>query len=373
MEENGSFGGVEPYWKNKRPLELELEGNQKNDDDELSNTLIMNEGIISSLPLWKKAHLMDYFSGGSSSNGAPSKAFNTTTTINNSSTNTLFSALINENQGPRADEFPSFCNTKESLDNRANDHIQFRYGHNIDPNMDPRKIKRIISNRASAQRSRWKKIQYISDMENTVRALKSQISSLSPRVALYTKEHQLLQLEHTKLTHQISVYTNQELLGQVEFEKNKAEVNRLRVLYFKQQQQQLHIQQQYHHYFQAPSLPHHEEYLSMNQIMPNYFNNQPTQIFPHYPDLDVEFGCNNINGATGNYNLIQDQSTRSQMVSNTTLQYDVDDSDHVQDQTGQSWTTTTTNFIEEPKQHDHDIETDIQFYNNHFGSIPEYA
>ncbi|KAM6578304.1 hypothetical protein CsatB_030141 [Cannabis sativa] len=304
MEEKGSFGGVEPYWKNKRPLELEVEGNQKNDDDELSNTMIINEGIISSLPLWKKAHLMDYFGGdgGSSSNiGAPTKAFNTTTTINNSSTNTLFSALINENQGPRADEFPSFCNTKESLDNRAND-IQFRYGHNIDPNMDPRKIKRIISNRASAQRSRWKKIQYISDMENTVRALKSQISSLSPRVALYTKEHQLLQLEHNKLTHQISVYTNQELLGQ-----------------------------------------------------------------------DVEFGCNNINGATGNYNLIQDQSTRSQMVSNTTLQYDVDDSDHVQDQTGQSWTTTTTNFIEEPKQHDHDIETDIQFYNNHFGSIPEYA
>ncbi|KAM6597439.1 hypothetical protein CsatA_007963 [Cannabis sativa] len=372
MEEKGPFGGVEPYWKNKRPFEDNHNDDDDDDDDELSKILMMNKGI-SSLPVWKKAHLMDYFGDGgvgSSSNEVPTKAFNTNITASSTTNNTLFSNLINENQGPKVAELiPSFCNTKESLDNRAND-IQFRLGHNIDPNMDPRKMKRIISNRASSQRSRMKKAQYISDMENTVKALKCQILSLYPRVESYAKEYQLLQLEHNKLTHQISVYKDQDLLGQMEIEKNTTEVNRLRVLY-KQQQQQLYEQQQQQ--FQASSMAHHEGNLSMNQIMSN-FNTQPTEIFPHHPNPDIEFEGNNINGITRNYNPNQDQSTRSMMVGNTiALQHD--DDHHVEDQTRvQSWMSTTTNFIKEPKQHDHhDIETNIQFYKNHFRSTPEYA
>ncbi|KAG2262860.1 hypothetical protein Bca52824_069939 [Brassica carinata] len=46
-----------------------------------------------------------------------------------------------------------------------------RLRQNIDPAMDPKKLKRFVSNRVAAQKSRWKKLQYVDDLVKKSRDL----------------------------------------------------------------------------------------------------------------------------------------------------------------------------------------------------------
>ncbi|KAJ7959849.1 Basic-leucine zipper transcription factor family protein [Quillaja saponaria] len=104
-------------------------------------------------------------------------------------------------------------------------------------NMDPKKLKRILSNRVSAQKSRMKKIQYVTDTENKVKDLQAQIDLLSPEVAAYKNHHQMLILEHQGLNQKLTACTQKKTLTEAEIEKNKVEVNRLRELHKKQREQ----------------------------------------------------------------------------------------------------------------------------------------
>jgi hypothetical protein len=52
----------------------------------------------------------------------------------------------------------------------------------LDPNIDPKRVERILANRQSAQRSRVRKLQYISEIERSVNALQTEVSTLSPQV-----------------------------------------------------------------------------------------------------------------------------------------------------------------------------------------------
>ncbi|WCJ34770.1 Basic leucine zipper 19 [Euphorbia peplus] len=102
-------------------------------------------------------------------------------------------------------------------------------------NMDPRKLRRIISNRVSAQKSRMKKIQYVSEMEKKAKALEATIAVLRPQVVMYRNKQQLLEMEQKTLTQEISSRASKKLLNNEEIEENKAEVNRLRKLYLVQE------------------------------------------------------------------------------------------------------------------------------------------
>ncbi|GLU11909.1 hypothetical protein SLE2022_286270 [Rubroshorea leprosula] len=109
----------------------------------------------------------------------------------------------------------------------------------LDPNMDPRKLRRIVSNRISAQKSRMKKMQYVADMEMKVKALEAQIAVLSPQVAHYTEHYKLLQMERRRLNQKMAAFDNERLLIDAEIEKKKAEVKRLRQLQFNQEQEMM--------------------------------------------------------------------------------------------------------------------------------------
>ncbi|XP_059429330.1 bZIP transcription factor 18-like [Corylus avellana] len=115
--------------------------------------------------------------------------------------------------------------------------VRPKWCRNIDPDEDPKKLKRIMSNRLSAQKSRTKKLQYVTEMERKVKALEAQISVLSPQVALYKNHQRFLQLEQKSLSQQMSAYTNNKILRDAEIEEKKAEVSRLRRLHLSQQQQ----------------------------------------------------------------------------------------------------------------------------------------
>ncbi|CAL8998940.1 unnamed protein product [Prunus brigantina] len=120
------------------------------------------------------------------------------------------------------------------------DGVQVKLGKNADAEaLDPKKLKRIISNRASAQKSRLKKLQYIAEMERKAKALEAQIAFLAPQVEFYTHHKHYLQMEQKALNQQIAAYAKDKLMKDAEIEANKKEVARLRELQLSQQKARL--------------------------------------------------------------------------------------------------------------------------------------
>ncbi|KAF3504476.1 hypothetical protein F2Q69_00045306 [Brassica cretica] len=74
-----------------------------------------------------------------------------------------------------------------------------RLRQNIDPAMDPKKLKRIVSNRVAAQKSRWKKLQYVDDLVKKSRDLNWQVSMLRSQVEMASEQKQCLEREKMEL------------------------------------------------------------------------------------------------------------------------------------------------------------------------------
>ncbi|XP_057954671.1 transcription factor RF2b isoform X2 [Malania oleifera] len=89
---------------------------------------------------------------------------------------------------------------------------QVKWFRNIDPNMDPKRLKRVISNRISAHKSRMKKLQYVTEMEKKVKSLEKEIAELSPQVALHEHHHNLLKMENSFLQQTLSTRTNEKIV-----------------------------------------------------------------------------------------------------------------------------------------------------------------
>ncbi|KAK8461343.1 hypothetical protein SEVIR_1G019500v4 [Setaria viridis] len=69
---------------------------------------------------------------------------------------------------------------------------------------DPKRVKRILANRQSAQRSRVRKLQYISELERSVTSLQMEVSALSPRVAFLDHQRSLLTVGNSHLKQRIA-------------------------------------------------------------------------------------------------------------------------------------------------------------------------
>ncbi|PON57582.1 Basic-leucine zipper domain containing protein [Parasponia andersonii] len=326
--------GVKPY-RSKRPLE------SRNFTMDMAPSRFPL-GSAGSFQVWKKPYLMKLTETSSSSSttsaGEFTKAYYPEQDLdiipNSTSTTTSLLGthdILNEDHKSRVEnaspdnEIPiSSCNglgaisradnditrSSEESENMVNiNGVQFKLGRKIDPNMDPRKLKRIIFNRVSAQKSRMKKLQYVSAMENKAKALETQIAVLSPQVALYKNQQHVLQIEQKSLSHQISVSASSGLLKDVEIEANKAEVNRLRqVLQFKLQQQHL----------QSPARvlklpPEFAQRLLMDQIP--YSGLRQSGFKQYYSNQGAEEGENSGSTTTQlNHILIKQLNMRQQLV-----------------------------------------------------------
>ncbi|VVA16622.1 PREDICTED: basic leucine zipper [Prunus dulcis] len=120
---------------------------------------------------------------------------------------------------------------------------------------DPKRVKRILANRQSAQRSRVRKLQYISELERSVTTLQSEVSALSPRVAFLDHQRLILNVDNSALKQRIAALAQDKLFKDAHQEALKNEIERLRQVYHHQslkkmgnqnaqQQQQQHQQQQ---------------------------------------------------------------------------------------------------------------------------------
>ncbi|KAG8494905.1 hypothetical protein CXB51_012389 [Gossypium anomalum] len=122
------------------------------------------------------------------------------------------------------------------------DVVQVRGGHLPEQNMDPKKLKRVISNRLSAQRSRIRKIQRLCDMEKKVQSLETLVAVLSSKVQREKDKQFLLRIEQRELRERIEAFANRETMVDARIEKRRAEIESLRQPQFTSQQQQMQVQ-----------------------------------------------------------------------------------------------------------------------------------
>ncbi|KAM7495063.1 hypothetical protein LguiB_029672 [Lonicera macranthoides] len=99
---------------------------------------------------------------------------------------------------------------------------------------DPKRIKRILANRQSAQRSRVRKLQYISELERSVNSLQTEVSVLSPRVAFLDHQRLVLNVDNSVLKQRIAALAQDKLFKDAHQEAMKREIERLRQLYYQQ-------------------------------------------------------------------------------------------------------------------------------------------
>ncbi|KAJ7948395.1 Basic-leucine zipper transcription factor [Quillaja saponaria] len=131
--------------------------------------------------------------------------------------------LKNENE-----EVESQCKTEteariNTIDTDSNERIT-----------DPKRVKRILANRQSAQRSRVRKLQYISELERNVTSLQAEVSVLSPRVAFLDHQRLLLNVDNSALKQRIAALAQDKIFKDAHQEALKREIERLRQVYHQQ-------------------------------------------------------------------------------------------------------------------------------------------
>ncbi|KAK7387257.1 hypothetical protein VNO78_27907 [Psophocarpus tetragonolobus] len=103
--------------------------------------------------------------------------------------------------------------------------------------LDPKRLKRIMSNRLSAKRSRLKNMRFKTDLEIEAKNFEDQIVELQSEEASLQEQKQNLTEKQQTLDKEMEELKKEILLIDAEIEKNKAEVNGLRELQVKKQEQ----------------------------------------------------------------------------------------------------------------------------------------
>ncbi|XP_076942543.1 basic leucine zipper 34-like [Bidens hawaiensis] len=100
--------------------------------------------------------------------------------------------------------------------------------------VDPKRVKRILANRQSAQRSRVRKLHYISELERSVTTLQTEVSALSPRVAFFDHQRLILNVDNSSLKQRIAALAQDKIFKDAHQEALKKEIERLRKVYHEQ-------------------------------------------------------------------------------------------------------------------------------------------
>ncbi|XP_058218407.1 basic leucine zipper 61-like [Rhododendron vialii] len=123
-----------------------------------------------------------------------------------------------------ADEVQSSCKSEAQGAENSNERI----------NIDPKRVKRILANRQSAQRSRVRKLQYISELERSVTSLQAEVSVLSPRVAFLDHQRLILNVDNSALKQRIAALAQDKIFKDAHQEALRREIERLRKVYQQQ-------------------------------------------------------------------------------------------------------------------------------------------
>ncbi|XP_004242552.1 basic leucine zipper 61-like [Solanum lycopersicum] len=118
-------------------------------------------------------------------------------------------------------------NNVQTLEEAMNSEL--KHGQ-VDPNVDWKKMKRIMSNRLSAQRSRNKKMEYTAELEKKVKELENTIAWAGSEIenAKYNKKK--LMLENEMLQQQLDIVIHKSNSSIAQTEELKLELETLKEL-----------------------------------------------------------------------------------------------------------------------------------------------
>ncbi|GMY25570.1 basic leucine zipper 34-like [Fagus crenata] len=104
---------------------------------------------------------------------------------------------------------------------------QHKWSREIDPSINPKKMKRMIANRESAQRSRLRKLEYIEKLKRDIENEQARISLMSPQVKSYELRRMVLQNENNKMKERMETLEMEQAYKEVEFQLLKQELDEL--------------------------------------------------------------------------------------------------------------------------------------------------
>ncbi|KAD7117287.1 hypothetical protein E3N88_04555 [Mikania micrantha] len=124
---------------------------------------------------------------------------------------------------------------------------------------------RILANRQSAQRSRVRKLQYISELERSVNSLQAEVSVLSPRVAYLDHQRLVLNVDNSVLKQRIAALSQDKIFKDAHQEALKGEIERLKQMYYQQNmQKKMENGSNAPHHHDSPIADHAHEQLMIN-------------------------------------------------------------------------------------------------------------
>ncbi|KRH22013.1 hypothetical protein GLYMA_13G272500v4 [Glycine max] len=131
--------------------------------------------------------------------------------------------------------------------------------------VDPKRVKR-----QSAQRSRVRKLQYISELERSVTTLQTEVSALSPRVAFLDHQRLILNVDNSALKQRIAALAQDKIFKDAHQEALKKEIERLRQIYHQQNLQKMNSNLQQTTPTSQPQqqpmqLHHHQQPIAVSQ------------------------------------------------------------------------------------------------------------
>nr|VDD04397.1 unnamed protein product [Brassica oleracea] len=163
--------------------------------------------------------------------GTTGSSSNTSTLSDHNSFNGDKEPPSDHNMKHKNDEVHSQCKTEPedgaASNNNSGDSSVTRI-------LDPKRVKRILANRQSAQRSRVRKLQYITELERSVTSLQVEVSVLSPRVAFLDHQRLLLNVDNSSLKQRIAALAQDKIFKDAHQEALKREIERLREVYQQQ-------------------------------------------------------------------------------------------------------------------------------------------
>nr|GMD35052.1 basic leucine zipper 61-like [Ipomoea batatas] len=131
------------------------------------------------------------------------------------------------------EEVQSSCKSDDQTATAA-EHAASAADNSSEKIVDPKRIKRILANRQSAQRSRVRKLQYISELERSVTTLQAEVSVLSPRVAFLDHQRLVLNVDNSVLKQRIAALAQDKVFKDAHQDALKREIERLRQIYYQQ-------------------------------------------------------------------------------------------------------------------------------------------
>ncbi|KAL4313332.1 hypothetical protein GQ457_01G018910 [Hibiscus cannabinus] len=107
-----------------------------------------------------------------------------------------------------------------------------KLSQNISPGMDPKKIKRLLSNRVSAQKSRLKKAEYIEKLKKEIVANQAKVAVLAPAVSFHENLRTTLQQENDAMKQRMEFLEMEKAMKEAEYQALKDERDVLEFTHF---------------------------------------------------------------------------------------------------------------------------------------------